>query len=324
MDSYRKHIYKNMNYLKNMNYQKGLNLVFLTAIISGFSIFLNKYGVSKVDPYFYTFLKNISAGGMLAGIFLFFGEKSSLKNLTKKDFLRLVLIGLIGGSAAFLFFFKGLSITTAFKGSLIHKSMFIFVAALSFFFLKEKLKKEAVLGLIVLLSGALLFQGAKPVSLNSGDFYILIAVLLWSIEIMISKKALKNISATLVGASRLLIGSVFILIFLFFAGKFHPALTLMFQNNALLWTLISGLLLALYNLTFYKGLKYLPSAVAAATLTLGLPITGILSLIFADKAWNGEEILGAALILAGVSLAGGLFGRIGQLITRSELKNEKI
>ncbi|MBU2635458.1 EamA family transporter, partial [Patescibacteria group bacterium] len=112
--------------------KKGYLLVFLTAIISGFSIFINRFGVSIINPYIFTFLKNASVAVFLLSILLLFKDWKVLKKIKKKQWVLLILIGLIGGSIPFLLFFKGLSITTAANGAFLHKTMFIYVALLAF------------------------------------------------------------------------------------------------------------------------------------------------------------------------------------------------
>src|SRR3990172_755192 len=115
----------------NSQASKGMLLVFATAIISGFAIFINSYGVKSFDPYLYTFLKNLVVALFLVGLLLGLKEFKQLKKLKKKDWLLLAIIGLIGGSIPFLLFFKGLSLTTAASGSFVHKTMFIYVAILA-------------------------------------------------------------------------------------------------------------------------------------------------------------------------------------------------
>lgn len=49
---------------------KGYFLVLGTAFISGFSIFINKFGVSVINPYIFTFLKNAVVALILCAIIL--------------------------------------------------------------------------------------------------------------------------------------------------------------------------------------------------------------------------------------------------------------
>lgn len=107
-----------------MSYQKkGIYLVLATALISGFAIFINKFGVKGVDPYFYTFAKNLIAGSLLVSILFLTKNKKSLLKLNKSDKVKLILIGVIGGGIPFLLFFKGLTMTAALKAGFIHKTL---------------------------------------------------------------------------------------------------------------------------------------------------------------------------------------------------------
>ena len=130
-------------------------LVLTTAMISGFSVFINKIGVQKVDPYFYTFLKNMVAGAVIFGIIILAKNWPKVRGLARADKIKLFWIGLIGGSIPFLLFFKGLSLTAAFRAGFIHKTLFIYVGILAFFFLKEKINKSMLFGLVCMILGLL-------------------------------------------------------------------------------------------------------------------------------------------------------------------------
>lgn len=281
--------------------KKGLGLVFATAFISGFAIFINKLNVDIVDPYFYTFVKNLAAAGLLFGLLFLTKNWQSVKVLTRQEKIKLILIGLVGGAIPFLLFFKGLTLTAAFKAGFIHKTLFIYVGLLALLFLKEKISKSLLAGFASLVLGSFLILKVKSQALNIGDLYVFLAVLLWSLEIIISKKVLETVSGTLVGTARLFIGSIFIFLFLIFTGRGEVFGTL--NPSILIWTLISGLILAAYNWTFYNGLKYIKASEATAILTLGMPITVILTAVFLEASISGQELLGIGLILIGAVLA---------------------
>jgi uncharacterized membrane protein len=52
--------------------KKGLIFVLMTALISGISIFVNKFGVKGVDSTVFTFMKNSMVALLLVGILLGF------------------------------------------------------------------------------------------------------------------------------------------------------------------------------------------------------------------------------------------------------------
>ncbi|OGH77931.1 MAG: hypothetical protein A2373_02980 [Candidatus Magasanikbacteria bacterium RIFOXYB1_FULL_40_15] len=286
------------------NNKKGVFLVLLTAIISGFAVFINKLGVSGVDPFFYTYIKNAIAGVAVISIIFLFKKRGEFKNLSKEDKIKLFWIAFIGGAIPFLLFFKGLSMTAAFKAGFVHKTMFIYVGILALVFLKEKITKAMMLGILSLAVGSFLFLQVKPQVLNLGDLYVLIAALLWSAEIIISKKVLKNISGITVALARLLGGSFFILAFLALTGRMELFSAVNF--GIVEWGIIGGVILALYNITFYSGLKYIGATEATAIMTLAVPITGILSAVFLDVSLTGWQLFGTALIVLGIIFVSGV------------------
>lgn len=282
--------------------QKGYLLVFLTAIISGFSIFINKFGVKGINPYIYTFLRVIIVATFLSGLLLAFKDLKSLKLLTKKQWLLLILVGLVGGSIPFLLFFKGLSLTTAAKSSFIHKTMFIYVAILAKLILKEKIDKKFLLGGIVLLIGNLILLKKIPSEINYGDLLVFFATLLWATENTISKYLLKDLNGRQLAWGRMFFGSLFILLFLLFTNQTNLIFNLNLKQIS--WVLITAFILFGYVMTWYSGLKYIPVSQATAILLLGGPITTLLSLLSAGKIVYSEILSGLLIILGIIILVG--------------------
>src|SRR3972149_7017197 len=126
--------------------KSGYYLVLATALVSGISIFMNKWAVEGLNPYLFTWSKNILVAVFLFSMILLMREWSDLKEVKAKQWLLLISIGLVGGSIPFLMFFKGLQMTSAANASFIHKTMFIYVAILAAIFLKERISKRFFLG----------------------------------------------------------------------------------------------------------------------------------------------------------------------------------
>ena len=283
-----------------MHHKKGISLVIGTAIISGFAIFINQFGVKVISSDIFTFLKNLVAGLVVIGVLLMLRELPKIKELKKKDWFTLVSIGLIGGCIPFLLFFKGLAISTATNGALIHKSMFLIIAVLAVVVLKEKLKKNLIIGMLLLVIGnVLVLKFNSDVFMHKGDLLILLATLLWAVENIISKKALNTISPRIVAASRMLFGGVFISIYLVITGQISSVMQL--SLGQLSWVWLTGIILTGYVLTWYTGLKYINVSTAACLLTLGLPITTGLQL-FMGKTFTGVQLIGLVFLIAGFSL----------------------
>ena len=276
---------------------KGLFLVFLTAIISGFSIFINQFGVSVINPYIFTGLKNITVAILISSLLLLMKDRRRLKGLSKKCWTLLFLIGLMGGSIPFLLFFKGLSLTTSAQGAFIHKTMFIYVMVLAGLFLKEKIGKKLLFGSLLLLLGNAFLLKFIPHSLGRGDLLILLATLFWALENVISKYTLKKLPSRIVIWGRMFFGSIFILIFLTITGQIHLVGTL--NINQISWVLVTGIILLSYVVTWYTGLKYISVSVATSILLLGASITSLLSFIQTGVV-DPREILGVVLVIGGM------------------------
>jgi len=278
--------------------RKGIILIFCTAIISGVSIFVNQYGVKVVNSYVFTGLKNIVVAALLFGLIIVIKKWPELKKLQKKDWLNLVIIGLVGGSVPFLMFFKGLSLSTGPEAAYLHKFMFVFVLLLAPLFLKEKFKWQYSIGFLFLIIGSmLLYKINGAINWNHGDTLILGATFLWAIENMISKKVLHKLSGTIVGWGRMFFGSLFIIIFWAYTNQFYSLLTLNLQQMN--WVLISGILLFGYVLTWYNGLKTVPVSLAASILALGAPITSLLE-IAQGKVYAVNQIYGIIFMFLGI------------------------
>ncbi len=281
---------------------KGYLLVFATAVISGVSIFINKYSVLVFNPYIFTFLKNTLVAIFLSAILFVFWDWSSFKNLKKKQWLVLLAIGLVGGGIPFLLFFKGLSITSAAGASFIQKTMFIWIFILAGIFLKEKIIRKYIIAGFTIVSANLLLLKISDISFDKGSLLVLIATLLWAVENTISKHALGEISPRIVMWARMFFGAVFLFSFLLFTHQ--ASVITKIDSGQLGWVLVTGIILLGYVITWYNGLKYIKVSEAAIILMLGSPITTMLSTIFVKPA-TIKEYLAIFLIISGVLAAVG-------------------
>ena len=256
----------------------------------------------KKNSNIFTFLKNLAVGLILFGIIIALKKLSLMKELKIKDWGKLILIGLIGGSIPFLLFFKGLMMTSAAQGSLIQKTMFVYVAVLAFIFLKEKISKGFVLGAVLLLIGNALILKNFNFVFGQGDLLILGATIFWAVENTLSKKVLEKIDSEIVAWGRMFFGAIFICVYLLSIGQFN----LIFKTSAtqIGWVAIMSALLFLYVLTWYRGLKGTPVHVATAILLIGSPITTVLNLFYGAQIGVKEIFSGILIILGVLSILG--------------------
>ena len=287
-----------------MGENKGLILVLATAIISGFSIFLNSFVVKGFNPFVFTTLKNAFVAVFLISAILLLGEWKNLAKLTNQQWAKLAAVGLIGGSIPFLMFFYALKIaSSATTAGFLQKTIFIWATIFAVVFLREKINKMFIAGAILLLLGNfLLFSNLSVFGLP--EMLVLAAAVMWGAEIVLAKHLLSDLYGRIVAFGRMFFGAGFMLLFLAGTGQMQEIGAL--GTEHWMWVGITGILLFLYVFTFYTGLKYTTVSKATAVLLLGQPITGILSMVFSGKAIGFNEAIGFMLMVAGVVLIIGI------------------
>lgn len=272
--------------------KKGVLLALFTAVISGVSIFINKFGVAGVNPFMFSFMKNLVVGLFLFSVIVLFKNFKEIKRLKYGQWGQLLLIGVVGGCVPFLLFFYGLKITSAMNAAFIHKTLFIWVSVLAVIFLKEKINKKYLIGAFLLIVANLIL--IKSFSFGFGEFLIFIATVLWSVEIAISKHVLKKLSSEVVAFGRMFFGSIFILIFLLVTGNFTFV-----SLPQLAWVGLTSVFLFFYVFTFYGALKLEKATVVTPILLLGSFITLVL-----NYSYNGVivpiQIVSSLLVLSGL------------------------
>lgn len=272
--------------------QRGHLLVLATALISGVSIFLNKFGVAGFNPFVYTGAKNVVVAVMLFSAIALLGQWKRLKALSMRQWRSLAVIGVVGGSVPFLIYFYALKSTSAVAASFIHKTMFIYIAVIAFVALRERLGRRQVAATLGLLCGTALLVGI-PSQLDTGAALIALATFFWACETVISKRILRDVAPLPVAFGRMFFGSLIIFAFLFVTGDI--ALMTVFTADQLPWVALSSVLLFGYVVTWYHGLARIQASEAAALLTVGAVVTPLLGL---GASLSLENWLGVLLILA--------------------------
>jgi drug/metabolite transporter (DMT)-like permease len=279
---------------------KGVYFALLTSLVSGISVFFNKFATAEFkDPYVFTALKNVGVAFLFLGIIAIPKFWKELKSLGKKDWANLIIIAVVGGSIPFLLFFKGLTMTSAVNAAFIHKTLFIWVGILAVFFLKEKFGRLQWLAFALLFGGNLLLGGLKSWRIGTGEVMIFGATLLWSIEYIFAKRALKKISSELVAWGRMFLGAIILVGFIIVGGR---GAGLLLTAHQISWLVISNVLLFGYVVFWYKALKYENASVVTAYLVPASLITTILNSIFVSRQFSLQAAGAGILFLTALAL----------------------
>ena len=275
----------------------GINFALLAALISGVSVFINKFAVTAVpQPLLFTAVKNSGVALLISALLIASRKFHLIKKLSRREAVYLLSIGVIGGSLPFYLFFTGLSAIPAASAAIIHKTLVLWVAILAVPLLKEKLS-PARIAVIFLLFGANAFLGGFPgFNYSRGEFYVLLATLLWSVETILAKKVLMHIDPDLVTASRMGIGSIVLLSLSHITNPLSLITVTGFNLTQWAWIGLTAVLLLAYVSVWYRALKFAPAVSVTAVLVGSTIITNILSAIFVTHSLNNTTVYQSLVI----------------------------
>jgi len=279
--------------------KKGVILSFITAVISGCSIFANALFVSKTDPLIFSFVRNAAVAIIATALLLAVGQIKSLTLLTKRQWGLLVAIGAVGGGIPFALFFMGLSKIGAVNGNIIQKTLFLWVAVLALPFLHEKLSKVQVIAYASLFIGLFVFGGTAHVAWKSGTWFVLGATVLWAIENVIAKVTLKTVHPTVVCWGRMVFGLPFLAVATIATGKL--GLLAAPSSYAVTPLIVSSAFLTIYMLTWYNALSLAPATLVSSILVFAPVVTALLGQILLRKAIVGQQITNIVLLSFGTT-----------------------
>jgi drug/metabolite transporter (DMT)-like permease len=280
----------------------GITLALGAALISGFNVFVNSYGVAQFkDATLYTTGKNLVAAIVLFAALAAAARIRRGEGLTPPrtggQWAGLAAVAAIGGSVPFVLFFEGLARATAADSQFIHKTLVVWVAVLAVVFLRERIGPWHVAAIALLIAGqAVLQTGLAKVGLGPGELMILGATLLWSVELVIAKRLLGSLSALTVGTARMAGGVIILVAWSAATGHLAPL-----SAAQWMWVLITGALLAVYVGTWYAALARAQAVDVTAALVSATLVTSLL-----NAAVKGAPIAaqagGLAVIAAGTAL----------------------
>ncbi|NNC75370.1 MAG: EamA family transporter, partial [Acidimicrobiia bacterium] len=186
------------------------------------------------------------------------------------------------------------------QAAFIHKTLVIWVAMLAIPLLGEKVKAPHIAAIALLVAGQfMLIGGIADIAWGTGEWLILGATLLWSIEVIVAKRVLKRVPTSKVAAARLALGGIVLVAYGIATGAFSGLATLGATEWA--WIAPTALTLSLYVTSWYGALERAPAIDVTAVLVFGAVITALLRTGIDGAALPSAAGLG--LVTAGSAVA---------------------
>lgn len=280
----------------------GIAIAFVTACISGVSIWVNSHAVARFDDAtVYTTAKNAVAGLLLLALALPLLRRAGNGAAAVPSRLRpaLLAVAVVGGSVPFVLFFEGLARAEATQAAFIQKTLVVWVALLAIPLRRERIGIAHVAAIVFVIAGqAVLAGSAGTVVFGTGEAMILAATLLWAVEVMLAKRLLDDVAVRVLAVARMVLGTVLLLAWLVVSGRADDFVRLTASQWS--WALLTGVLLGAYVATWYAALARAQCVDVTAVLVFGAVVTAFLAQAADGVAFDA---LGVVLVTVGVALA---------------------
>lgn len=228
------------------------------------------------------------------------------KTIEKKDFRKLMLLGIFAIALNQLLFIKGLYMGNAINASIIMILSPIVVILIEILFLKEKAPIIRIAGIATGTVGAailLLFKTAGPTgnSLFIGDILILINCISWSIYMVMVKPLMLKYKTATVVKWIFLFGSIYVLPFGWSGFSAFNISAMGATQWACMAYVVVGSTFIAYFLNTY-ALTELSASIASTYIYLQPVIAALFAIALKQDTLDVIKIVSASLIITGIFL----------------------
>jgi drug/metabolite transporter (DMT)-like permease len=209
----------------------------------------------------------------------------------------LVMVGVVGTVIAPLLFYFGLSQTFAVNATLIAHMQPFFIAVLGYFFLKEQLSQNDLIGGILIIFAAVLITSRTFANLtnfkigNFGDLMVFFAMCCWAIVAIPGKRLIQKANSAVIVSFRFLIASLIMLPILLYMNQL--VLTSIYQ-------VLLGVLVGIGYICYYESMKRLKASQVAFTELSSPFFIAIFAWPLLGEIVNALQIMGIIFLISGL------------------------
>lgn len=273
------------------------------AVIWGINIPVMKIGLTGIDPFAFNALRLLLSAVVL--VLLALRERGPVAEQPPGLWKQILLYSVIASGLYQWTFLLGISRTASGNGSLIMATVPMWTAILARVLLGETLRSMAKLGLVIAFSGTMIVALEKGVSgdrtLLIGNFFMLLAALMWAWGTVQSRKVLPYVSPMRLSAI-----SAVLMLPLHFALAATTLFTIvphLPETNVWIPLVYAGVLSTGLALPMWSyGVRHSGAAQAAVFQNL-VPIVAIASAWFVrSEPVTLNQVIGGTLIIGGLIL----------------------
>ncbi|PGD58653.1 hypothetical protein COM41_30060 [Bacillus wiedmannii] len=283
---------------------KEICMLLVAVILWGTAIAPTKWALESIQPFTLLFIRLFLAGG----ICLLFSFKQLKRSVVHKQvpWKRMSLLSFTGVSGYFMFTSYGISLTSGLHVSIIDAALPLVTILFSAFFLKEKIRLNYWIGIVLGAIGVLLItipssNFDQEVSLI-GDILILLSTFLFAFYTVLLKRPKQEqyLSNKVFTTLTLIIGAVILLPFAMAETFYYgfPKIETWKTGFSVIYLVIGATILAYWF--WNRALETVSASVSGLYLN-ALPLISIVaSIVLLNESLTRRIVIGGSLVLFGV------------------------
>lgn len=234
---------------------------------------------------------------LIFGVFYSFVRRDEIKKISRKNWLRIFLLGFLATFLGRILMFVGQSLTSAINAGFLMKLTAVTTLPFAYFLLGEKVERKDFFAFLIMLVGTFfLVTGGKLTMPRIGDLILILLVTMIGFTNSLARLVMKDVNPYVISSLRLSIGS-FLHLAIFLCLFDLPILTPLLTIPTFIF--IAGLLGFTYIFTFYKGIELAGASIATIFFLLSAVFTAVFAYLFLHEAIGVIAGIGAVLILIG-------------------------
>ena len=273
---------------------------FLSAFFAGITSILAKCGIRKTDSNVATFIRTIIVLLFSLLMVMIVGSFPTLKNLSAKTILFLVLSGLSTG-ASWLCYFRALQKGNINKVVPIDKSSTVLTIILATIFLGESITLYKTLGIIAIGLGTLMMIEKKDTENKTEEkgwlFYAILSAVFASLTSILGKVGIEGVESNLGTAIRTVVVIVMSFVMVSVTGKVKDIKRI--DKKELVFILLSGISTGASWLFYYRALQDGEASIVVPIDKLSILVTIAFSYFVFKEKLGKKALIGLILIVVG-------------------------
>ncbi|MFC5406207.1 DMT family transporter [Cohnella soli] len=272
------------------------------TLLWGGNYVASAYLLTEFSPILLAFLRLTVTLLLLIGVSLWGG---GIAKPNRQEWVLLVLIGVTSSLLYQIFYFVGLEHTSAGNAALIIALSPVATSFLARAFLKERMTGFKLIGALVALTGVaiIVLNGGKVTGMSTGDFFILLAMLMLASSVLFIRKATMTMNSRDVTLYATIIG---VLLMIPAVGAEQLQSHLHYSDHSYPWVLL--IVMALFaqgmaGLWWNHGISKVGASTSAMYMNIPPFVAIVVAYIVLGDPIRLAQLAGGALIVAGVMVS---------------------